>query len=132
MRMRIGLSPRGIEMPESKELKIKDLRPKMKNVTVEGRLMKVSGAQRTKKGLQYFGFLKQGNHRARIRLESDMIGTVERGQFLRLLSFNTLEGRLTLVPTEKSIIVANGKRVWVSRELREMEARRKRELTTSE
>lgn len=113
-------------MPESKELKIKDLRPKMKNVTVEGRLMKVTGAQKTKKGLLCFGFLKQGKHRTRIRLDSDMIGAVKPGQTLRLLSFNTLEGRLTLVPTEKSIIVADGKRVWVSKELQEMEAQRKK------
>lgn len=117
-------------MPESKELKIKDLRPKMKNVTVEGRLMKVSGALNTKKGLQCFGFVKQGKHRTRIWLDSDMADTVKQGQTLRLLNFNTLEGRLTLVPTEKSIIVADGKRVWVSKELQEMEAQRKK-LTAS-
>lgn len=119
-------------MPVRKELEIKDLRPMMKSVIVEGRLMKLSGVQRTKKGPLCTAFLKQGKFRARLRLEKDMIGKVERGDMIKLLNFDTQEGKLTLVSNEKSIIVANGRRVWVGRELREMEARRKRRAAPTE
>ncbi|MCJ2669444.1 MAG: hypothetical protein KAS60_07390 [Thermoplasmata archaeon] len=119
-------------MPVRKELEIRDLRPMMKSVIVEGRLMKLSGVQKTKKGPLCTAFLKQGKFRARLRLEKDMIGKVERGDMIKLLNFDTQEGKLTLVSNEKSIIVANGRRVWVGRELREMEARRKKRAAPTE
>lgn len=110
----------------AKELELRDLRPEMKNVTVEGRLMKLSGAQRTKKGMLQTAFLKQGKFRARLRLESDMIGTIDEGDLIKLVNFDTLEGKLTLISNERSIMVANGRRVWIGHRLREMEARRKK------
>ncbi|MFQ6107785.1 MAG: hypothetical protein ACE5QF_09435 [Thermoplasmata archaeon] len=115
----------------AKSLEIRDLRPGMKNVTVEGRLMKLSGAQRTKKGMMCIAFLKQGKFRTRLRLDSEMMGTVERGDHVKLLNFDTQKGRLTLVPNEKSIMVANGNRVWIGWKLKEMEARRKKRKTAS-
>ncbi|MFQ6127974.1 MAG: hypothetical protein ACE5QW_03635 [Thermoplasmata archaeon] len=119
-------------MPVRKEVEIKDLRPGMRNVMVEARVMKLSGIQKTKKGMMCVAFLKQGKFRARLRLESDMIGTVGRGDSLKLFNFDILRGKITLVPTERSIIVANGKRVWIGRKLREIEARRKREMAARE
>jgi hypothetical protein len=110
----------------AKELEIKDLRPRMRNVTVEGRLSKLSGGQKTKRGMIQTAFLKQGKFRTRLRLEKDMIGTVKKGDLIKLLNFDTQEGRLTLVSNEMSILVANGRRVWIGRELREMEAKRRK------
>ena len=108
------------------ELEIKELRPSMRGVTVQGRLMKLGGAQRTKRGMIQTAFLKQGKFRTRLRLESDMIGAIKKGDLVKCLNFDTQEGRLTLVPNEMSIMVANGRRVWIGRDLREMEARRKK------
>lgn len=119
-------------MPVRKELEIRDLRPMMKSVTVEGRLMKLSGVQKTKKGPLCTAFLKQGKFRARLRLEKDMIGKVERGDLIKLLNFDTQEGKLTLVSNEMSIMVANGRRVWIGRELREMEAKRGKRAASTE
>ncbi|MFQ5911366.1 MAG: hypothetical protein ACE5IJ_11710, partial [Thermoplasmata archaeon] len=82
--------------------------------------------QRTKKGMMCTAFLKQGKFRARLKLKGDMIGTIARGNLVKVLNFDTQLGRLTLVPNERSIIVANGRRVWIGRELREMEARRRK------
>lgn len=121
-----SIDSRGTDMP-AKELEIKDLRPLMRGVTVEGRLMKLGGAQRTKKGMIQTAFLKQGKFRTRLRLKSDMIGLVKKGDIVKCLNFDTLEGRLTLIPNEMSIMVANGRRVWIGRELREMEAKRKKQ-----